>query len=39
MSQEILATVAGETITKEDLDAFLQKLPPNQKIYAAYMQR
>ena len=34
MSQEILATVAGETITKEDLDAFLQKLPPNQKIYA-----
>ncbi len=34
MSQEILATVAGEAITKEDLDAFLQKLPPNQKIYA-----
>lgn len=38
MSQEILATVAGEPITKEDLDTFLQKLPQNQKAYAANPQ-
>ena len=26
-TQEILATVAGETITAEDLNAFIQSMP------------
>ena len=34
-SQEILAVVAGENITNADLDAFLQGVPKEQKMYAA----
>ena len=33
-SQEILAVVAGENITNADLDAFLQGVPKEQKMYA-----
>ena len=33
-SQEILAVVAGENITNADLDAFLQGVPKEQKLYA-----
>lgn len=38
MNQEVLATVAGEEITAAELDAFLQKLPPNQRAYASNPQ-
>lgn len=34
-NQEILAVVAGENITNADLDAFLQTVPKEQKMYAA----
>ena len=33
-SQEILAVVAGENITNADLDAFLQGVPKEQRLYA-----
>lgn len=33
-NQEILAVVAGENITNADLDAFLQGVPKEQKLYA-----
>lgn len=33
-SQEILAVVAGENITNADLDAFLQGVPKEQRMYA-----
>lgn len=38
MNQEVLAVVAGEEITKAELDAFLQKLPANQRAYAVNPQ-
>ena len=37
-NQEILATVAGENITKAELDAFLQGLPKEQRAYAQNVQ-
>jgi peptidyl-prolyl cis-trans isomerase C len=33
-NQEILATVAGENITAEDLNAFIQSMPREQQMYA-----
>lgn len=38
MSQEILAVVAGKEITREDLDAYLQSVPREQRAYAANPQ-
>lgn len=38
MSQEVLATVAGEEITQAELDAFLRGLPREQQAYAANPQ-
>ena len=35
MSQEILAVVAGEVITKADLDMYLQGVPREQQAYAS----
>ena len=35
MSQEILAVVAGEVITKADLDTYLQGVPREQQAYAS----
>ena len=37
-NQEILATVAGETITTEDLNAFIQSMPKEQQMYASNPQ-
>ena len=37
-TQEILATVAGETITAEDLNAFIQSMPREQQMYASNPQ-
>lgn len=37
-NQEILATVAGETITVEDLNAFIQSMPKEQQMYASNPQ-
>ncbi len=37
-NQKILATVAGENITQEDLDALLHSLPQEQQVYAANEQ-
>lgn len=35
MSQEILAVIAGEAITKADLDMYLQGIPEEQRAYAS----
>ena len=37
-TQEILATVAGENITAEDLNAFIQSMPREQQMYASNPQ-
>ena len=37
-NQEILATVAGEEITAEDLNAFIQSMPKEQQMYASNPQ-
>ena len=37
-TQEILATVAGEEITAEDLNAFIQSMPKEQQMYASNPQ-
>ena len=37
-NQEVLAVVAGENITNADLDAFLQSLPQEQRMYASNPQ-
>lgn len=37
-NQDVLAVVGGENITNEDLDAFLQHVPQEQKMYAANPQ-
>ena len=37
-TQEILATVAGEEITAEDLNAFIQSMPKEQQMYASNQQ-
>ena len=37
-NQEILATVAGENITAEDLNAFIQSMPKEQQMYASNPQ-
>ena len=37
-NQEILATVAGENITAEDLNAFIQSMPREQQMYASNPQ-
>lgn len=34
MSQEVIAKIAGQELTQEDFDNFLQKLPPEQRAYA-----
>ena len=34
-TQEVLAVVAGEKITNADLDAFLQTVPKEQRLYAS----
>ena len=37
-NQEILATVAGENITAEDLNAFIQSMPKEQQMFASTPQ-
>lgn len=37
-NQKVLATVAGENITQEDLDALIRSLPQEQQVYAANEQ-
>ena len=38
MSEKILATVAGVDITDANIDAFIEKLPKEQQMYAAHPQ-
>lgn len=35
MSQEVLAVIAGKELTQADYDAFLQKIPEDQRAYAS----
>ena len=37
-NQEILATVAGENITAEDLNAFIQAMPKEPQMFASTPQ-
>lgn len=38
MSKEVLAVVAGNEITEADLDAFLENVPQEQRMYASHPQ-